>query len=157
MPAGDLREALGGQRHRGWRRAPQALIEAAHRPADWVMSRDRGRGGACAGVCRRCRKGATLALANKELLVTAGPLLLGEARAHGATILPVDSEHSAIFQGLVGEDMAAVERDHHHRLGRGVSRLADGETGHLPRSREASSHPNWDMGQRITIDFCVDV
>ena len=59
---------------------------------------------------RALAQGASLALANKESLVTAGELLLATAAAHKATILPVDSEHSAIFQALVGEDISAVER-----------------------------------------------
>jgi 1-deoxy-D-xylulose-5-phosphate reductoisomerase len=83
-----------------------ALIEAADRPADWVMSAIVGAAGLAPGF-RALRQGRTLALANKESLVTAGPLLMAEARAHGATILPVDSEHSAVFQALTGEDMGA--------------------------------------------------
>jgi 1-deoxy-D-xylulose-5-phosphate reductoisomerase len=88
---------------------PQALIEAADRPADWVMSAIVGAAGLAPGF-RALRHGGTLALANKESLVTAGPLLMAEAARHGATILPVDSEHSAVFQALVGEDIGAVER-----------------------------------------------
>ena len=104
----DLREALKGS---GVEAAagPTALIEAADRPADWVMSAIVGAAGLAPGF-RALRHGGTLALANKESLVTAGALLLAEARAHGATILPVDSEHSAVFQALVGEDIASVER-----------------------------------------------
>ena len=59
---------------------------------------------------RVLRHGGTLALANKESLVTAGPLLMAEAARHGARILPVDSEHSAVFQALAGEDISSVER-----------------------------------------------
>lgn len=59
---------------------------------------------------RALSRGATLALANKESLVTAGPLMLACAARHGGRILPVDSEHSAVFQALAGEDIAAVER-----------------------------------------------
>jgi 1-deoxy-D-xylulose-5-phosphate reductoisomerase len=96
-------------------------------------------------------QGATLALANKESLVTAGPLLLAEAARHGATILPVDSEHSAVFQALAGETAAAVERVTITASGGGLrdwplERLA------LATPEEAGRHPNWDMGQRITID-----
>jgi len=54
------------------------------------------------------QQGATLALANKESLVAAGPILMAEARRYGATILPVDSEHSAVFQALIGEDISTV-------------------------------------------------
>ncbi|MEM1067196.1 MAG: 1-deoxy-D-xylulose-5-phosphate reductoisomerase, partial [Pseudomonadota bacterium] len=95
--------------------------------------------------------GTTLALANKESLVTAGPLLLATAREHGATVLPVDSEHSAIFQALIGEDMAAVERIIITASG-GAFRDWPAEKLAGATLAEASSHPNWAMGQRITID-----
>jgi 1-deoxy-D-xylulose-5-phosphate reductoisomerase len=96
-------------------------------------------------------QGATLALANKESLVCAGALVLDTARRGGGQLLPVDSEHSAVFQGLIGEDIAAVERIIITASG-GAFRdwpLAALRSATLA---EASSHPNWDMGQRITID-----
>ncbi|WP_295537241.1 1-deoxy-D-xylulose-5-phosphate reductoisomerase [uncultured Thioclava sp.] len=145
----DLVEALGGSGI-AVAAGPAALIEAAHRPADWVMSAIVGAAGLAPGFAA-LSQGRTLALANKESLVTAGPLLLGEARAHGATILPVDSEHSAIFQGLVGEDMAAVERIIITASG-GAFRDWPMEKLAAATVAQASSHPNWDMGQRITID-----
>jgi 1-deoxy-D-xylulose-5-phosphate reductoisomerase len=100
---------------------------------------------------RALRHGATLALANKESLVTAGPLLMAEAARHGARILPVDSEHSAIFQALAGEDIAAVERI---ILTASGGALRDWPIEALARATvtEALAHPNWAMGQRITID-----
>ncbi|MEQ8368223.1 MAG: 1-deoxy-D-xylulose-5-phosphate reductoisomerase [Roseicyclus sp.] len=127
-----------------------ALIEAAGRPADWVMSAIVGAAGLAPGF-EALRHGTTLALANKESLVTAGPLLLAEAASHGATILPVDSEHSAVFQGLVGEDIAHVEKVIITASGGG---LRDWPIEALPQARvtDAGAHPNWDMGQRITID-----
>lgn len=127
-----------------------AVAEAGGRPADWVMSAIVGAAGLPPGIAA-LRQGATLALANKETLVTAGPLVMAEARAHRATILPVDSEHSAIFQALVGEDMAAVERIVITASG---GAFRDWPLERLARATlaEASSHPNWDMGQRITID-----
>ncbi len=128
----------------------EALLEAADRPADWVMSAIVGAAGLAPGF-RALRHGTTLALANKESLVAAGPLLMAEARRHGATILPVDSEHSAVFQALRGEDIASVERI--------VITASGGAFRDWPLERlehatvaEASSHPNWTMGQRITID-----
>jgi 1-deoxy-D-xylulose-5-phosphate reductoisomerase len=145
----DLRAALDGS---GIASAAgqAALTEAARRPADWVMSAIVGVAGLAPGLAA-LEEGATLALANKESLVTAGPLLLTTARAHGARILPVDSEHSAIFQALVGEDRAAVDRV--------IITASGGAFREWPLERlaaatvaEASSHPNWDMGQRITID-----
>jgi len=145
----DLRAALDGS---GVEAAAgrDALIEAARRPADWVMSAIVGAAGLAPGLAA-LEQGATLALANKESLVTAGPLLMSTARAHDARILPVDSEHSAIFQALVGEDAAAVTRV--------ILTASGGAFRDWPMERlaaatvaEASSHPNWDMGQRITID-----
>ncbi|SEM89917.1 1-deoxy-D-xylulose 5-phosphate reductoisomerase [Gemmobacter aquatilis] len=127
-----------------------ALLEAADRPADWIMSAIVGAAGLEPGF-RALRHGTTLALANKESLVTAGPLLMAEAARHGARILPVDSEHSAIFQALVGEDLAAVERI---VLTASGGALRDWPLERLARATlaEALAHPNWSMGQRITID-----
>ncbi len=146
---GDLRAALAGS---GVAAAAgrAALIEAAARPADWVMSAIVGAAGLAPGLAA-LEQGATLALANKESLVTAGPLVMAAARASGARILPVDSEHSAIFQALVGEEMSTVTRV--------IITASGGAFRDWPLERlaqatvaEASSHPNWDMGQRITID-----
>jgi len=127
-----------------------AIEEAASRPADWIMSAIVGAAGLAPGW-RALEQGTTLALANKESLVTAGPILLAHARTHGATILPVDSEHSAIFQALVGEDISAVERIVVTASG-GAFRDWPLEKLATATLAEASSHPNWDMGQRITID-----
>ena len=139
--AGSQTEATAGQ---------AALLEAATRPADWVMSAIVGAAGLEPGL-KALEQGATLALANKESLVTAGKLLMETAAKHGARVLPVDSEHSAVFQALVGEDMGAVERV--------IITASGGAFRDWPLERlagasvdEASSHPNWDMGQRITID-----
>lgn len=129
---------------------PAALIEAAERPADWIMSAIVGAAAIAPGFAA-LKHGTTLALANKESLVAAGPLLLAEAQRQGARILPVDSEHSAVFQALVGEEMAAVERI--------IITASGGAFRDWPLERlatatvaEASTHPNWAMGQRITID-----
>ena len=127
-----------------------ALIEAADRPADWVMSAIVGAAGLAPGF-RALRQGRTLALANKESLVTAGPLLMAEARAHGATILPVDSEHSAVFQALTGEDMAAVERIIITASG-GPFRDWSAERIAAATPDQAVAHPNWSMGRRISVD-----
>ena len=145
----DLRAALAGT---GIEAASGqgALIEAASRPADWIMSAIVGAAGLAPGM-EALKQGTTLALANKESLVTAGPLLMAEAARHGATILPVDSEHSALFQCLIGEERAAVERV--------VITASGGAFRDWPLEKlseatvaQASAHPNWDMGQRITID-----
>lgn len=129
---------------------PAAIAEAAERHADWVMSAIVGAAGLLPGF-RALQHGATLALANKESLVTAGPLLMAEAARHGARILPVDSEHSAIFQALVGEDIDSVERI---ILTASGGALRDWPLDALAKATvdEALAHPNWAMGRRITID-----
>ncbi|MDJ1008157.1 MAG: 1-deoxy-D-xylulose-5-phosphate reductoisomerase [Paracoccaceae bacterium] len=146
---GELRERLAGT---GVEAAAgrTALLEAATMPADWVMSAIVGAAGLAPGLLALAH-GETLALANKESLVTAGPLLMGTAAEHAARVLPVDSEHSAVFQALVGEDISAVERI--------VITASGGAFRDWPREKlaaatpeEAARHPNWDMGQRITID-----
>jgi 1-deoxy-D-xylulose-5-phosphate reductoisomerase len=145
----DLRAALAGS---GIAAAAgqAALTEAAARPADWVMSAIVGAAGLAPGMAA-LEQGATLALANKESLVCAGALILETAAKHDARLLPVDSEHSAVFQALVGEDMAAVERIVITASG---GAFRDWPLADLPNATlaQASSHPNWDMGQRITID-----
>ncbi len=147
LPA--LRAALSGTATEA-AAGPQAIAEAADRPADWVMSAIVGAAGLVPGL-RALAHGRTLALANKESLVTAGPLLMRTAKAHGARILPVDSEHSAIFQALVGEEISAVERI---ILTASGGALRDWPLEALARAtvKEALAHPNWAMGQRITID-----
>ncbi len=144
-----LKEALAGS---GVEAAAgtQALIDAADRPADWVMSAIVGAAGLAPGF-RALAQGATLALANKESLVTAGPLMMAEAARHDARILPVDSEHSAVFQALVGEDTGAVERVIIPASG-GPFRDWSLERLEHATLAEAMTHPNWSMGQRITID-----
>lgn len=145
----DLRAALQGSGVEAAAGA-QALCEAASRPADWVMSAIVGFAGLAPGLAA-LEQGTVLALANKESLVTAGPLVMETARRHGATILPVDSEHSAVFQAMAGQDVAAVERV--------IITASGGAFRDWPMERlahatpeEAATHPNWDMGQRITID-----
>lgn len=127
-----------------------ALDDAASRPTDWVMSAIVGAAGLAPGL-RALEQGATLALANKESMVCAGPLMLDTARQHGARILPVDSEHSAVFQALIGEDLSAVERVIITASG---GAFRDWPLADLARAtpEQAAQHPNWDMGQRITID-----
>ncbi|MCA0926950.1 1-deoxy-D-xylulose-5-phosphate reductoisomerase [Ruegeria profundi] len=145
----DLRAALSGS---GVEAAAgqAALTEAAMRPADWVMSAIVGAAGLQPGL-EALKQGATLALANKETLVCAGALVLETAKRHNARLLPVDSEHSAVFQALVGEDIETVERI--------IITASGGAFRDWPQRdlanatvEQASSHPNWDMGQRITID-----
>ncbi|AXT26118.1 1-deoxy-D-xylulose-5-phosphate reductoisomerase [Ruegeria sp. AD91A] len=145
----DLRSALAGSDVEA-AAGPGAIVEAAARPADWTMSAIVGSAGLAPGI-EALKQGSTLALANKETLVCAGSLVLETAKQHGARLLPVDSEHSAVFQALVGEEIEAVERV--------IITASGGAFRDWPLSdlanatvEQASSHPNWDMGQRITID-----
>ena len=145
----DLRDALSGS---GIEAAAgrTALLDAAARPSDWTMSAIVGAAGLAPGL-EALKSGGSLALANKESLVCAGALLLGHAEDNGARVLPVDSEHSAVFQALRGEAIDTVERI--------VITASGGAFRDWPAERlkeatvaEAASHPNWDMGTRITID-----
>ena len=145
----ELRSALAGSSVEA-QAGSDAIKEAATRPADWIMSAIVGVAGLVPSL-EAVKQGATLALANKESLVAAGPLLMHLARDNNATILPVDSEHSAVFQALIGEDMSAVERVIITASG-GAFRDWPIEKIRAATVADASSHPNWDMGQRITID-----
>lgn len=145
----DLRAALAGS---GVEAAAgtQAITDAADRHSDWSLSAIIGAAGLAPGL-RVLARGGTLALANKESLVCAGPLLMATARENNARILPVDSEHSAIFQALGGDNLETVLAVTITASG-GAFRdwpLADLERASV---EQASTHPNWDMGQRITID-----
>lgn len=145
----DLRAALAGSAVQAAAGAA-AIVDAAMRPTDLVISAIVGNAGLAPSFTALAHT-KTLALANKESLVTAGALILQQAARHGAQILPVDSEHSAIFQALRGEDMARVERVIITASG-GALRAWPMDKLASATVAEASSHPNWSMGQRITID-----
>ena len=100
-----------------------AVVEAAQRPADWVMAAITG-AASLAPTLAAAERGATVALANKECLVCAGALFMRRAAASGATVLPVDSEHNAIFQALERRPARGSPAHRAHRLGRAVSHLA---------------------------------
>ena len=146
---GFLRDALSGTGLRV--EGPDALEEAAAAGRGAIVVNGIVGAAGLAPSLAAVRSGATLALANKESLVCAGELLMSEADRHGATVLPVDSEHSAVFQALRGEDMATVERIIITASG-GAFRDWPAERLREATLADASSHPNWDMGQRITID-----
>ena len=128
----------------------QAVTDAAARPADWVMAAIVGAAG-LAPTLAAVRRGAIVALANKETLVCAGSLMIAEVARHGATLLPVDSEHNAIFQVLDFDRLDAVDRIILTASGgpfRTMSRAA--MAGVTPE--QAIAHPNWDMGAKISVD-----
>jgi 1-deoxy-D-xylulose-5-phosphate reductoisomerase len=127
-----------------------ALIEAAGRPADWVMSAIVGAAG-LAPTLAAARTGATIALANKECLVAAGPVFMAEMRRSGATLLPVDSEHNAIFQLTCAERDCPIERLILTASGGPFRDRSLGEMAGVTVA-QAMAHPNWSMGARISID-----
>jgi 1-deoxy-D-xylulose-5-phosphate reductoisomerase len=145
----DLKDALAGS---GVEVAAGAgaVAEAAARPAEWVMAAIVGAAG-LAPTLAAVRRGAIVALANKETLVCAGSLMTTEVVRHGATLLPVDSEHNAIFQVLDFEHLDAVDRITLTASGgpfRAFSRAAMAEV----TPEQAVAHPNWDMGAKISVD-----
>lgn len=127
-----------------------AVLEAASRAADVVVAAIVGLAG-LPPTLAACRPGVTVALANKEALVSAGEIVLGRARAAGATILPVDSEHSALFQAYEPDRAHAVERLTLTASG-GPFRQWSREKMAAVRLEDALKHPNWEMGAKITID-----
>ncbi|MBI3323409.1 MAG: 1-deoxy-D-xylulose-5-phosphate reductoisomerase [Candidatus Omnitrophica bacterium] len=100
---------------------------------------------------RAISKGRSIGLANKETLVMAGELVMAEARRSGAQILPIDSEHSAIFQCLEGRERAQVRRILLTTSGGPLKDVPAGEFGRIPK-RQVMDHPRWKMGPKITVD-----
>ena len=146
---GDLKDALAGQNIEV-AAGQAALNEAAARPAEWVMAAIVGAAG-LAPTLTAVRRGAAIALANKETLVCAGQLMVAEVVAHGATLLPVDSEHNAIFQVLEPSRRDSVERIILTASG-GPFRDWSIEDMAVATPAQAVAHPNWDMGAKISVD-----
>jgi len=145
----DLAELLVGT---GCRAAAgtEPLIEAATGEADLVIAAIVG----CAGLrpaMAAIEAGKTVALANKEALVTAGALMTDAAASSGATLLPVDSEHNAIFQCLAGARVEDVSKIILTASG-GPFRTASAETIAVATPAQAVAHPNWSMGAKISVD-----
>jgi len=128
----------------------QALHEAAATPVDWIMSSIVGAAG-LKPTMAAIRSGATVALANKEALVCAGDLVMDQVLSSGATLLPVDSEHNAIFQVLEIRQMQAVKRLILTASGGPFRTFSKDDMKAVTRA-QALSHPNWDMGAKISID-----
>ena len=129
---------------------PLAMREAAAHDADWVMAAIVGAAG-LAPTLEAARRGATVALANKECLICAGDLFLRETERCGAKLLPVDSEHNAIFQVLDASQPGAVERLILTASG-GPFRSASIEEMAAATPEQAAKHPRWAMGAKISID-----
>lgn len=127
-----------------------AVIDAAACGADWTMASIVG----CAGlepVMAAIQRGGTIALANKESLVSAGDVLMAAVRDHGATLLPVDSEHNAIFQCFERENAAQVRRVILTASG-GPFRQLGADMLSKVTPEQAVKHPNWSMGAKISVD-----
>ncbi|MGC8469809.1 MAG: 1-deoxy-D-xylulose-5-phosphate reductoisomerase, partial [Acetobacteraceae bacterium] len=127
-----------------------AVVEAAARPADWTMAAITGTAG-LGPTLAAIRRGGTIALANKEALVCAGEVMLAAVAAAGAVLLPVDSEHNAIFQALAGDRREAVERIVLTASGGPFRTLPLGEMAEVT-PEAALRHPVWSMGAKISID-----
>ena len=129
---------------------PQAVIDAAEAESDWVMSAIVGAAGLPATLAA-ARRGATIAFANKETLVCAGPLMMKLVAEAGATLLPVDSEHNAIYQ--------VFDFDHPEGIARLILTASGGPFRQTSRTEmakmtaeQAVKHPVWSMGAKISID-----
>lgn len=128
----------------------QALCDAAARPVDMTVAAIVG----CAGLAptmAAAERGGTIALANKEALVSAGEVLIASVARHGATLLPTDSEHNAIFQCLAGNDISEVARITLTASG-GPLRTWTQEQLEAATPAQAVAHPNWSMGAKISVD-----
>ncbi|HUU25346.1 MAG TPA: 1-deoxy-D-xylulose-5-phosphate reductoisomerase [Methyloceanibacter sp.] len=139
--AGTGIEAAAGQK---------ALLDAASRPADWVMAAIVGAAG-LKPTLRAVRQGTATALANKECLVSAGTIFMAEVAKHGTTLLPVDSEHSAALQAMIGTAPERIERVCLTASG-GPFRTWSLEQMANAGPEQALKHPNWSMGAKVTID-----
>ena len=144
-----LRDALAGSDVEA-AAGPQAIADAARRGADWTMAAIVGQAG-LAPAMAAIAAGRIVALANKESLVAAGEVMTRAARAHRATILPVDSEHNAVYQCFPHDDPARVRRVILTASG-GPFRTWSIEQMRAATPAQAVKHPNWSMGAKISVD-----
>ena len=129
---------------------PQAIIDAATRPADWIMAAIVGAAG-LAPTLAAVAQGKTVAIANKECLVCAGDHMMDLVRRKGTTLLPVDSEHNAIFQVFDSQRPEGVEKITLTASG-GPFRTASLAEMKAATPAQAIAHPNWQMGAKISVD-----
>jgi len=149
LKADDLRSALSGTNIEVGA-GPEAVVEAARRESDWVMAAIVGAAGLAPTLAAAAR-GADVALANKECLVCAGDILMETIRKAGGRLLPVDSEHNAIFQ--------VFDFERPHRVTRLLLTASGGPFRSWAREdmtaitpEQAVAHPNWSMGAKISVD-----
>ena len=145
----DLKEMLSGHKIEVCA-GSNGVLEVASQQTDWVMSSIVGSAGLLPGL-KALESGANLALANKESMVAAGPIMKKISEAMGGKLIPVDSEHSAISQVIRGEEKDSLSKVIITASGGAFRKLTAAELIDVT-PEQASRHPNWDMGQRITID-----
>ncbi len=145
-----LKELLSGHPHIRTAAGPDAVTEAAGIPVDWTMAAITGAAG-LPSTLAAIRRGGAIAFANKEALVCAGDLMLQAVRDAGATLLPVDSEHNAIFQAMAEKNGRAVEKIILTASG-GPFRTATMAEMQAATPEAALRHPVWSMGSKISID-----
>lgn len=145
----DLKSAVSGSPVEA-AAGPSALIEAAAHPADWTMAAIMGSAG-LEPTLEAVKRGANLALANKECLVTAGEIFMAEVARSGTCLLPVDSEHSAGFQAISSEATDSIEKITLTASG-GPFREWPAEKIAKATPEDALRHPTWSMGKKLTID-----
>ena len=129
---------------------PSGILEVSNQQTDWVMSAIVGSAGLLPGLSA-LEAGANVALANKESMVAAGPIMKRLSEINGVKLIPVDSEHSAIAQVIRGEDRETLSKIIITASGGAFRNFSKSELVNVTPD-QASTHPNWDMGQRITID-----
>ena len=145
----DLKKALEGSNVKA-AAGHNAVIEAAGLSCDWVMAAIVGAAGV-ESTLKAIQQGKTVALANKESLVCAGPFMMDAVRKSGATLLPVDSEHNAVFQVFDNKHRAGIRRVILTASGGPFLRKTRAElAGVTPE--QAIRHPNWAMGAKISVD-----
>lgn len=145
----ELKQALAGTKVKA-EAGPKAVVEAAGVKADWIMAAIVGAAGV-ESTLRAIQQGTTVALANKESLVCAGPFMMDAVEKYGTTLLPVDSEHNAIFQVLSPQQLAQVKRIILTASGGPFLRKGREELRDIT-PEQAVKHPTWEMGQKISVD-----
>ncbi len=145
----DLKQALSGSGI-DVAAGAEAVADAASRPAEWVMASIVGTAG-LVPTLKAVERGAIVGLANKECLVSAGDLMMAEFKRCGATLIPVDSEHSAIFQIYDFDDPGKVRRIVLTASGGPFRQMSRQDMASVT-PQQAVAHPNWDMGAKISID-----
>jgi 1-deoxy-D-xylulose-5-phosphate reductoisomerase len=127
-----------------------AIVEAANMPADWIMAAIVGMAG-LKPIMAAIKQGTIVAIANKEPLVSAGPFVMAAVEKYGATLLPIDSEHNAVFQVFEPDNKSSIERIILTASGGPFREMSALDMANVT-PKQALAHPNWDMGAKISID-----